>query len=44
MHVATALKGIKKEDRCPNWQKGSNYPCGKVENSNAGGGLFSFWK
>lgn len=27
MHVASALKGVAEEDRCPNWKKGSRQPC-----------------
>jgi hypothetical protein len=31
LHVTSALKGVKEEDRCPNWKKGSSNPCGEVK-------------
>jgi hypothetical protein len=30
-HIESALHGVKKEDRCPNWEKGRSYPCGEVK-------------
>jgi hypothetical protein len=29
LHVESALRGVKEEDRCPNWKEGNWYPCAK---------------
>ena len=49
MHIQSALAGVDEENRCNNWRKGSNSPCGqKVTGGTAdsgaspssGGGIF----
>lgn len=37
MHVASALKNVMEEDRCPNWKDGATKPCGEVNDNNGGG-------
>jgi hypothetical protein len=27
-HVESALRGVRDEDRCPNWRRGYRHPCG----------------
>jgi hypothetical protein len=31
MHIQSALRGVKEEERCPNWKNGYNSPCGPVK-------------
>jgi hypothetical protein len=40
MHIESALRGVKEEDRCPNWKEGYYKPCGEVK---SGGGFMSFF-
>jgi hypothetical protein len=41
MHIESALRGVKEEDRCSNWKKGSWHPCGvKKEGAAASSGGF----
>ena len=37
LHIASALKDVGTEDRCPNWKKGSRNPCGPVTESSSSG-------
>jgi hypothetical protein len=42
-HIESALQGVKKDDRCPNWKKGRSYPCGEVKTPETTFGKFLYY-